>query len=153
MFITAAYAQAAQSPAGGNAFQQIMASPLILLAAMFAIMYFLLIRPQQQRVKAHADMVAAIKRGDVVVTAGGLIGKVIKVINDAEIQVELAEGMRVRVVRSTIAEVRTRSDVREVDARKAMARKEADNDDDAADSSEEPKPVAANDADTPKKDA
>ncbi|WP_299149461.1 preprotein translocase subunit YajC [uncultured Tateyamaria sp.] len=76
--------------------------PLILI---FAIMYFLLIRPQQKKVKEHAAMVSALRRGDQVVTQGGLIGKVSKVKDDNEIEVELAEGVKVRVVQSTIAQV------------------------------------------------
>lgn len=76
--------------------------PLILI---FGIMYFLLIRPQQQKLKQHQAMVAALRRGDQVVTQGGLIGKVSKVKDDAEVEVELAEGVKVRVVRSTIAQV------------------------------------------------
>lgn len=76
--------------------------PLILI---FAIMYFLLIRPQQKKVKEHAAMVSALRRGDQVVTQGGLIGKVAKVKDDNEVEVELAEGVKVRVVQSTIAQV------------------------------------------------
>ena len=76
--------------------------PLILI---FAIMYFLLIRPQQRRVKQHQEMVKALRRGDQVVTQGGLIGKVTKVKDDNEIEVELAQGVNVRVVRSTVAQV------------------------------------------------
>ena len=76
--------------------------PLILI---FGIMYFLLIRPQQKKVKQHAAMVAALRRGDQVVTQGGLIGKVVKVKDDGEVEVEIAEGVKVRVVQSTIATV------------------------------------------------
>ena len=76
--------------------------PLILI---FAIMYFLLIRPQQKKVKEHAAMVGALRRGDQVVTQGGLIGKVVKVKDDNEVEVELSEGVKVRVVQSTIAQV------------------------------------------------
>lgn len=76
--------------------------PLILI---FAIMYFLLIRPQQKKVKEHAAMVAALRRGDQVVTQGGVIGKVVKVKDDGEIEVEIADGVKVRVVQSTIATV------------------------------------------------
>ncbi|MEP5153494.1 preprotein translocase subunit YajC [Planktotalea sp.] len=76
--------------------------PLILI---FAIMYFLLIRPQQKKLKEHQTMVAALRRGDQVVTQGGLIGKVTKVKDDNEVEVELAEGVKVRVVQSTIANV------------------------------------------------
>jgi len=76
--------------------------PLILI---FLIMYFLLIRPQQQKMKEHQAMVSALRRGDQVVTQGGLIGKVSKVKEDNEIEVELADGIKVRVVQSTIASV------------------------------------------------
>ncbi len=76
--------------------------PLILI---FGIMYFLLIRPQQKKLKNHQAMVAALRRGDQVITQGGLIGKVSKVKDDKEIEVELAAGVTVRVVRSTIATV------------------------------------------------
>ncbi len=76
--------------------------PLILI---FGIMYFLLIRPQQKKLKDHQAMVAALRRGDQVVTAGGLIGKVSKVKEDGEVEVEVADGVKVRVVRSTIAQV------------------------------------------------
>lgn len=76
--------------------------PLLLI---FGIMYFLLIRPQQKKLKEHQAMVAALRRGDQVVTQGGLIGKVSKVKDDKEVEVELAEGVKVRVVRGTIAQV------------------------------------------------
>lgn len=76
--------------------------PLILI---FAIMYFLLIRPQQQKLKQHQKMVADLRRGDQVVTQGGLIGKVTKVKDEQEVEVELASGVVVRVVRHTIAQV------------------------------------------------
>jgi len=89
----------------GNAIAQFI--PLILI---FAIMYFLLIRPQQKKVKEHQAMVAAIRRGDVVVTQGGLIGKVTKVKEDNEVEVEVADGVRVRVVQATIADVRSKTE-------------------------------------------
>ena len=76
--------------------------PLILI---FGIMYFLLIRPQQKKAKEHQAMVAGLRRGDQVVTQGGLIGKVVKVKEDGEIEVEIADGVKVRVVQSTIATV------------------------------------------------
>ena len=81
--------------------------PLILI---FAIMYFLLIRPQQKKVKQHQAMVSALRRGDQVVTQGGLIGKVVKVKEDNELEVELAEGVKVRVVQSTIAQVLSKTE-------------------------------------------
>ena len=76
--------------------------PLILI---FGIMYFLLIRPQQQKLKAHQAMVEAVRRGDQVITQGGMIGKVSKVKDDGEIEVEIAKDVKVRVVKSTIAQV------------------------------------------------
>ncbi|WP_306152332.1 preprotein translocase subunit YajC [Roseovarius sp. MMSF_3281] len=81
--------------------------PLILI---FAIMYFLLIRPQQKKLKEHKAMVEALRRGDQVITQGGLIGKVSKVKDEDEIEVDLAEGVRVRVVKSTIAQVLSKTE-------------------------------------------
>lgn len=105
MFISDAYAQA---PAGGDpttgVIMQIL--PLVLV---FVVFYFLLIRPQQQARKRHMDMVAALKKGDVVVTSGGLIGKV-KSVQDDEVRLELAPNVDVRVVRGTIAEVRGKTE-------------------------------------------
>lgn len=81
--------------------------PLILI---FAIMYFLLIRPQQKKLKEHQEMVKALRRGDQVVTQGGLIGKVTKVKDDNELEVEIASGVAVRVVRSTITQVLSKTE-------------------------------------------
>ncbi len=97
MFISPAYAQAS----GGGGDFLISLFPIIV---MFAIVYFLIIRPQSQRVKRHREMVEALRRGDTVVTSGGIMGKVTKVA-DNEATVEIAEGVRVRVVKSTISEV------------------------------------------------
>jgi preprotein translocase subunit YajC len=80
------------------------------MLALFGIFYFLLIRPQQQRLKAHQEMVKAVRRGDTVVTAGGLIGKVAKVKDDAEIMVEIADNVQVRVLKSTLTEVRSKGE-------------------------------------------
>jgi len=77
----------------------------VLLILIFAIMYFLLIRPQQKKAKEHQAMVKALRRGDQVVTQGGLIGKVAKVKEENELEVEIAEGVKVRVVQSTITQV------------------------------------------------
>ena len=89
----------------GGAIAQFL--PLILI---FAIMYFLLIRPQQKKVKEHQAMVEALRRGDQVVTQGGLIGKVTKVKDDNEVEVELADNVKVRVVKSTIAQVTSKTE-------------------------------------------
>ena len=96
MLVTPAYAQAAGGAAAITSFV-----PLILI---FAIMYFLLIRPQQKKLKDHKAMVAALRKGDQVVTQGGIIGKVYKA-GETEVEVDIADGVRVRVVRSTITQV------------------------------------------------
>jgi preprotein translocase subunit YajC len=100
MLATPAFAQAAGGTAGA-AGGLISFVPILLI---FAIMYFLMIRPQQKKVKEHRAMVEALRRGDQVITSGGLIGKVTKVA-DNELEVELAPNVKVRVVRSTITQV------------------------------------------------
>lgn len=104
MFISEAFAQ---TPAGDPTTGLLMQmAPLVLV---FVVFYFLLIRPQQQARKRHLEMVANLKKNDVVVTSGGLIGKV-KSVADDEVRVELAPNVDVRVVRGTIAEVRSKSE-------------------------------------------
>ena len=103
MFISPAYAQGAGGLGGG--FEALL--PLVLI---FAVFYFLLIRPQQKRAKQHREMLGAIRRGDKVVTGGGILGTVTKVLNDLELQVEIAEGIRVRVQRGMVAQVMSKTD-------------------------------------------
>jgi preprotein translocase subunit YajC len=81
--------------------------PLILI---IVIMYFLILRPQQQRVKRHQEMVKALRRGDTVVTNGGLVGKVTKVVDDDQVEAEIADSVRVRQMRSMISEVRAKGE-------------------------------------------
>ena len=81
--------------------------PFVLI---FVIMYFLILRPQQKRQKQHADMVKNVRRGDTVITSGGLVGKVTKVIDDEQVEVEVAEGARVRQMRSMLADVRAKGE-------------------------------------------
>lgn len=81
--------------------------PLILI---FAIMYFLLIRPQQKKMKEHQAMVEAVRRGDQVITQGGMVAKVTKVKDDGEVEVEIAEGVKVRIIKSTIAQVLSKTE-------------------------------------------
>ena len=100
MFISPAYAQAAGGSATG--FDPMF---LVMMGLMLAVMYFLMIRPQQKKVKEHKALIAAIKRGDQVVTSGGIIGTVAKVRSDKEVDLEIADGVRVRVVRGMITEV------------------------------------------------
>lgn len=98
MFISPAYAQAVGEESSGI----ISLLPLVLI---FVVFYFLLIRPQQKKMKAHRALVDAVKRGDRIVTGGGMMGTVTKVTNDNELQVEIAEGVKVKIVRGTIQEV------------------------------------------------
>ena len=107
MLATPAFAQAAGGAAGA-AGGLISFVPIILI---FAIMYFLMIRPQQKKVKDHKAMVEALRRGDQIVTAGGVIGKVTKVEDGkSEVEVEIAPNVRVRVVRSTIGQVLSKTE-------------------------------------------
>ena len=107
MFISEAYAQTAAGAAGDPTSALIM--QLAPLALIFVVFYFLLIRPQQQARKRHMDMVGALKKGDVVVTSGGIIGKV-KSVADDELRLELSPNVEVRVIRSAIGEVRSKTD-------------------------------------------
>ncbi len=106
MFATPAYAQAAGGAAGSGSFMTSMI-PLILI---FVIFYFLLIRPQQKRAKEHKLTVANLRRGDQVVTAGGVIAKVTKVIDNEEIEVEISHGVKVKLIRSTISGVLSKTE-------------------------------------------
>jgi preprotein translocase subunit YajC len=105
MFISPAFAQAASPFGGDNMLVSLL--PFILI---FVIMYFLILRPQQKRAKQHQEMVKNVRRGDTVVTSGGLVGKVTKVIDDDQIEVEVAEDVRVRQVRSMVADVRAKGE-------------------------------------------
>lgn len=106
MLISPAYAQAA---AGGGGFDVMAFLPLFLI---FGVFYFMLIRPQQRKMKQHREMVAALKRGDRVVFAGGLIGTVAKVLSDTELSIELAEGVRIKAQRISVAEVLAKTEPR-----------------------------------------
>ena len=104
MFVTPAYAQAAAG-GGGSGFEAFL--PLILI---FGVFYVLLIRPQQKKMKEHKVTLSAIRRGDKVVTGGGIVGTVIKVIDDLEITVEIADGVKVRVQRGLISTVLSKTE-------------------------------------------
>jgi preprotein translocase subunit YajC len=82
------------------------------IIAIFGIMYFLMIRPQQQRMKQHREMVDNVRRGDTVVTAGGIVGKVAKVKDEGELLVDIADNVQVRVLKSTLSEVRAKGDAK-----------------------------------------
>jgi preprotein translocase subunit YajC len=104
MFATPAFAQAA-APGAGGAIMQLF--PLVLI---FAIMYFLLIRPQQKKLKEHRALVEALRRGDQVVTQGGIIGKVTKVQEDGVLEIEIADGVKVKVQRQAITSVMNKTE-------------------------------------------
>lgn len=103
MFVTPAFAQAAEG-GGGGGFEAFL--PLILI---FVVFYFLLIRPQQKKMKAHKAMLGAVRRGDKIVTGGGIIGTITKVIDDNEVTVEIADGVKVRVQRGLISSVMSKT--------------------------------------------
>jgi preprotein translocase subunit YajC len=105
MLITPAYAQAA---AGGDANSMLMS--LLPFALIFVIMYFLILRPQQKRVKSHQEMVKNIRRGDTVVTSGGMVGKVTKVVDNDVVEVEIADGVRIRQMRQMLTDVRAKGE-------------------------------------------
>jgi preprotein translocase subunit YajC len=108
MFVTPAFAQAAGAPAAGmgGADLLIQFAPIILLVLIFWLLIF---RPQQKRMKAHQAMLASITRGDTVVTTGGLVGKVTKAVDGEDLEVEIAQGTRVKVTRGGITDVRSKS--------------------------------------------
>jgi preprotein translocase subunit YajC len=105
MLITPAYAQTSLLGADGGMIYQLL--PFVLI---FVIMYFLILRPQQKRVKAHQEMVKNVRRGDTVVTNGGLVGKVTKVVDDEQIEIEIGDGMRIRQMRAMLTDVRAKGE-------------------------------------------
>jgi preprotein translocase subunit YajC len=110
MLITPAYAQSNPLSAlfGGDSGG--MVTSLLPLILIVVIMYFLVLRPQQQKVKQHQSMVRALRRGDTVVTNGGLVGKVTKVVDDDQIEVEISDGVRVRQMRTMVSDVRAKGE-------------------------------------------
>jgi preprotein translocase subunit YajC len=101
MLISQAFAQG--TDAGGPA--SLLGSPIVMMVLIFVVFYFLMIRPQQKKMKAMREMIGQIKRGDRVITTGGMIGQVVKVINENEVTVQIAEGVRVRMLRANITDV------------------------------------------------
>ena len=106
MFVTPAFAQAA----GGATDTTSMLMQFVPFVLIFAIMYFLIIRPQRQRAKAHQEMVKNLRRGDTVLTAGGFIGRILKVVDDSELLVDIGENVKVRLLRSAVTEVRAKGE-------------------------------------------
>jgi len=112
MLISPAYAQS--SPFGGTD----MLTSLLPFVLIFVIMYFLILRPQQKRVKQHAEMVKNVRKGDTVITSGGLVGRVTKVVDDDQIEMEVADGVRLRQMRQMISDVRAKGEpVKDEDAK------------------------------------
>jgi preprotein translocase subunit YajC len=109
MFISPAFAQGSLfgGGAGGDGGMLMSLLPFVLI---FVIMYFLILRPQQKRVKTHQEMVKNVRRGDTVVTNGGLIGKVTKVIDDDQIEIEIADDVRIRQMRQMVSDVRAKGE-------------------------------------------
>jgi preprotein translocase subunit YajC len=112
MFVTPAFAQGSLGSlfgggAGGEGSMLVSLLPFILI---FVIMYFLILRPQQKRVKSHQEMVKNVRRGDTVITNGGLIGKVTKVIDDDQIEIEIADDVRIRQLRTMLTDVRAKGE-------------------------------------------
>lgn len=105
MLITPAFAQSTTGGGGGDILGTVM-----LFLPLIAIWYFLIIRPQQQQAKKHREMIDNLRRGDNIVTSGGLIGKITKVVDDAEFQIEIAEGVRVRVARGSVAQIKSKTE-------------------------------------------
>ncbi len=103
--ITPAFAQGLGSGGTNDVLMSLV--PFVLI---FVIMWFLIIRPQQKRVKSHQELIKNVRRGDTVITSGGIIAKVSKVIDDSEIEVEIAEGVRVRLMKAMIQDVRTKGE-------------------------------------------
>ena len=111
MFTSPAYAQAAGAAPGGDLFGFLL--PMI---AIMGIFWFLLIRPQQKRMREHQEMVKNLRRGDTVVTAGGIVGKVNKVVDDNDFIIETGEGLKLRMVRSAVSEVRIKGEPAKADS-------------------------------------
>ncbi|MBN8936811.1 MAG: preprotein translocase subunit YajC [Rhizobiales bacterium] len=107
MFVSPAFAQGGSLFGGGSDNMLVSLLPFILI---FVIMYFLILRPQQKRQKQHQEMVKNVRRGDTVITSGGLVGKVVKVVDDDQIEVEISDGVRVRQMRSMVADVRAKGE-------------------------------------------
>src|ERR1700758_1818695 len=105
MFVMPAFSPASQLFGGDSMFVQLL--PFVLI---FVIMYFLILRPQQKRAKQHQEMVKNLRRGDNVITSGGLVGKVTKVVDDDQVEIEIADGVRVRQVKSMVADVRVKGE-------------------------------------------
>ncbi len=104
-FITPAYAQAAGGAAGMDTIMQLAPFGIILI-----IMYFLILRPQQRRAKEHSALIKNVRRGDTIITSGGIVGKISKTTDDNEVEVEIAPNVKVRLLRQMITDVRAKTE-------------------------------------------
>ena len=135
MFVSPAWAQGA----GGGGLDGL--GGLLPLVLIFVVFYFLLIRPQQKKAKVHRETLSNLRRGDKVVTNGGLVGTITRVPNDTELMVEIADGVKVRVLRGMIAESLSKSDP--APAKSKDKDQDQDEDDEAADDQEETEDVSS----------
>lgn len=143
MFVSPAWAQGA----GGGALDGL--GGLLPLVLIFVVFYFLLIRPQQKKAKAHREVLATLRRGDRIVTNGGLIGTITRVPNDNELIIEVAEGVKVRVMRGMIAESMSKSDPAPA---KSKGKKDDSDDAEYADDADDADEAGAEDVDVVDKD-
>lgn len=109
MFFSTAHAQTAGAPDPAALSQPDIFSSVLPIILIFAVFWFLLLRPQQKKMKEHRAMVAALKRGDKIVTSGGIIGTVTKVVSDTELQLEIADGVQIRILRGTVSDILNRT--------------------------------------------
>jgi preprotein translocase subunit YajC len=137
MLISPAYAQVS-----GADVSSLLSSGIVPMVLVLVVFYFLMIRPQQQKAKDHRNMLTALRRGDRVVTGGGIVGTVAKVVSDDEVLVDIADNVRVRVLRSTITSVLAKTEpVAAKGDKDAKSEKDKDGDRDAA--ADEPEKVGA----------
>ncbi|HEX2653878.1 MAG TPA: preprotein translocase subunit YajC [Xanthobacteraceae bacterium] len=106
MFITPAFAQATSL----GPLTDILSSPVAFMVPIFIIFYFFMIRPQQRRQKEHQELIKNVRRGDTVITSGGLVGKVTKLVDDEQIEIEISDGVRVRQLRQLVSDVRAKGE-------------------------------------------
>jgi len=136
MFISTAYAQTAGAADGAAGFGSMV--QLLPIVAIFVVFYFLLIRPQQKKAKEHKALLSSVRRGDRVVTGGGIVGMVTKVLDDNYVQVEIAEGVKVKVVKSTIADIPSRTAPAQPAGKRDDKREEEDEADEEQEAESEP---------------
>jgi preprotein translocase subunit YajC len=116
MFVTPAWAQVPTAVGGGGGANDILIT-ILPFVVVFAIMYFLIIRPQRTQMKKREDMIRNIRRGDTVVTGGGIVARVTKVLENGELEVQIAEQVKIRVLQATVTEVRVKGEPQAANAK------------------------------------